>query len=155
VKIAVSGHRGLDDEVSALISKALSDHLAQYDGHELVGLTSLADGADQLFAAAVLDRGGLLHVVVPSVDYREALPPDSRATFDALLARAARVEPLPHTQLEAHMDASRRIVDDADELVAVWDGQPARAWGGTADVVAYARQRNVPVTVIWPPGAHH
>ena len=38
-------------------------------------------------------------------------------------------------------------------LVAVWDGQPARGLGGTADVVAYARQRGVPMEVIWPQGA--
>jgi hypothetical protein len=45
------------------------------------------------------------------------------------------------------------MVDHADELYAVWDGQPARGYGGTADVVAYARQRSIPVRVIWPDGA--
>jgi hypothetical protein len=32
----------------------------------------------------------------------------------------------------------------ADELYAVWDGKPARAHGGTADVVAYAREQGTP-----------
>ena len=41
----------------------------------------------------------------------------------------------------------------ADRLFAVWDGQPARGYGGTADVVAEARARGIPVTVIWPEGA--
>jgi hypothetical protein len=41
----------------------------------------------------------------------------------------------------------------ADHLFAVWDGKAARGYGGTADVVAEARKRNVPVTVIWPEGA--
>jgi hypothetical protein len=45
------------------------------------------------------------------------------------------------------------MVDGADELYAVWDGKPARAYGGTADVVAYARERATPVRVIWPEGA--
>ena len=36
---------------------------------------------------------------------------------------------------------------------AVWDGEPARAYGGTADVVAEARKRGIPVTIIWPEGA--
>jgi hypothetical protein len=40
-----------------------------------------------------------------------------------------------------------------DELYAVWDGKPVRAYGGTADVVAYARERGTPVRVIWPDGA--
>jgi hypothetical protein len=35
----------------------------------------------------------------------------------------------------------------------VWDGQPARGYGGTADVVAYAKRTGVPYSVIWPEGA--
>ena len=45
------------------------------------------------------------------------------------------------------------MVDTSRVLVAVWDGQSARGLGGTADVVAYARERGKPVTVIWPEGA--
>ena len=37
------------------------------------------------------------------------------------------------------------MVEHADVLIAVWDGRPARGMGGTADAVAYARQRGVPV----------
>jgi hypothetical protein len=51
------------------------------------------------------------------------------------------------------MAASKLMVDEADELYAVWDGQPARSYGGTADVVAYAREHGIPVRVIWPAGA--
>lgn len=45
------------------------------------------------------------------------------------------------------------LVGMADRLLAVWDGKPARGFGGTADVVAYARRVGVPVDVIWPEGA--
>ncbi len=45
------------------------------------------------------------------------------------------------------------MTDQADELYAVWDGQPAQAYRGTADVVAYAQEHGVPVRVIWPEGA--
>ena len=51
------------------------------------------------------------------------------------------------------MAASKLMVDEADELYAVWDGKPARGYGRTADVVAYARDRGTPVRVIWPDGA--
>jgi hypothetical protein len=34
-----------------------------------------------------------------------------------------------------------------------WDGKPARGYGGTADVVAEARNKGIPVTVIRPEGA--
>jgi len=50
------------------------------------------------------------------------------------------------------MAASELMIDGADELYAVWDGKPARAYGGTADVVAYARKHGKPVRVIWPDG---
>ena len=30
------------------------------------------------------------------------------------------------------------MVDEADELYAVWDGKPARSYGATADVVAHS-----------------
>ena len=51
------------------------------------------------------------------------------------------------------MDASRAMLDRADRLIAVWDGKPARGYGGTADVGALARDLDIPVTVIWPSGA--
>lgn len=51
------------------------------------------------------------------------------------------------------MAASEFMVEQADELFAVWDGRPARGYGGTADVVAYAHQCGTPVRVIWPDGA--
>ena len=51
------------------------------------------------------------------------------------------------------MAASKLMIETADELYAVWDGKPARSYGGTADVVAYARERGTPVRVIWPDGA--
>lgn len=52
------------------------------------------------------------------------------------------------------MAAGKLMVDEADELYAVWDGKPARSYGGTADVVAYAREHGTPVRVIWAEGAH-
>jgi hypothetical protein len=51
------------------------------------------------------------------------------------------------------MDASRHMLADADVLLAVWDGQPARGYGGTADVVNAARDQGIPVTIVWPAGA--
>jgi hypothetical protein len=51
------------------------------------------------------------------------------------------------------MEASSVMLARANRLFAVWDGQPARGYGGTADVVAEACRRGVPVTVIWPEGA--
>jgi hypothetical protein len=78
-----------------------------------------------------------------------------KARKHALNGRAGHLEALEHTESTeaAHMEAGKVVVDRSSVLVAVWDGQPARGLGGTADVVAYARERGVPVTVVWPEGA--
>jgi hypothetical protein len=158
MRIAASGHRALRPEVSALIDRAARTELERLGGTgpDLIGLSCLADGADQIFAAAILDRGGSLEVIVPAETYRDGLPDQSKPLYDKLLDQADAVHRRDHREsnADAHMDASTFMVDRADRLFAVWDGQPARGYGGTADVVAYARERGVPVTVIWPDGAH-
>lgn len=74
---------------------------------------------------------------------------------DCLFARAVTVTRLDHVEpdAESYMAASLRMLADADELLAVWDGEPARGYGGTADVVDAARASGLAVTVIWPTGA--
>jgi hypothetical protein len=153
-RVAVSGHRGLPADTVRLISEALRVALED-SALAVTGLSCLADGADQIFARAVLDSGGQIEAVVPALRYREGLPAEALAEYDALIARAAVVHPLPFrdSTSEAHMAASEFMVGLADELWAVWDGEPARAYGGTADVVAYAHEKGIPVRVIWPEGA--
>jgi hypothetical protein len=121
----------------------------------VTGLSCLADGADQIFARAVTELGGTLEAVIPATEYREKLPADSHPAYDDLLAQATVVHRLPFTEStsESHMAASKLMVDKADELYALWDEKPARGYGGTADVVAYAREHGTPVRVIWPDGA--
>jgi hypothetical protein len=121
----------------------------------LVGVSCIADGPDAWFAQAVLDHGGRIEVVIPASQYRESLPKWHHATYDALLQRAVEVHRtgLVESTSEAHMAGSEILIGLVDELVAVWDGQPARGYGGTADVVAYAEGNGVPARVIWPEGA--
>ncbi len=94
--------------------------------------------------------------MVPAKRYRDGLEPASaRAAYDHLLASACQVERLTYAESteQAHLAAGRRIVEASDVLVAVWDGQPARGLGGTADVVRYAHEQGVPVKIVWPPSA--
>jgi len=153
-RIAISGHRGLPGPTARLVDEAIRAALAGYVP-ELTGISCLADGADQVFARAVTDLGGTLEVVIPAAGYRAGLPAGSHPEYEGLLARAAAVRRLPFTEstAESHMAASKLMVDGADELYAVWDGKPARGYGGTGDVVAYAHERGITVRVIWPDGA--
>jgi hypothetical protein len=154
-RIAVSGHRGLTPDVAALVDHAIRAELATEDPDALVGITCLADGADQIFARAVLDTGGRLQVVIPARAYRDGLPADSHRGYDELLAQAASITRIDRddSTSDAHLEASIAMLATADRVLAVWDGQPSRAPGGTADVVHHARAHGIPVTVIWPDGA--
>ena len=153
-RIAISGHRGLPAFTADLVDKAIRAALAEH-APDVTGISCLADGADQIFARAVTDLGGELEVIIPAVRYRAGLPAEAHPKYDKLLAQAAAVHRMPFTEStsQAHMEASKAMIDQADELFAVWDGQPARAYGGTADVVAYAREHRTPVRVVWPDGA--
>jgi hypothetical protein len=153
-RIAISGHRGLPAPTTRLVDQAIRAVLAERTP-DVTGISCLADGADQIFARAVIDLGGTLEAVIPAAEYREGLPVNSHPEYDDLVAQAAAVRRLPFTKSTSasHMAASKLMVDEAEELYAVWDGKPARAYGGTADVVAYARERDIPVRVIWPDGS--
>jgi hypothetical protein len=153
----MTGHAGLPPPTAELLTTALRDTLRPY-ALNLVGVTMLGPGADQLFARVVLELGGTLYVVQPTtgMQYRDSFEDESaRRGYDELYGQASHVEALGHTESteQAHMDGGRAVVHRSSVLVAVWDGLPARGLGGTADVVAYARDRGVPVEVIWPEGA--
>ena len=155
IRIGVTGHRALPRPLHDTVTELIGAHLKPY-GCEMVGLSCLADDADAIFAEAVVMAGAPLEAVIPATRYREALPAEHRPVYDRLLRRAVLVHELPHTEStsKAHMAAGRLLVQRCDQLVAVWDGQPARGPGGTADVVAYARSLHRPVSVLWPQGAH-
>jgi hypothetical protein len=156
-RIGITGHSSLPPATAALVDTALRAALIRHTSTQpLVGTTCLAEGADQIFARAVLDLGGRVEVVLPARDYREQnVSPENLAVFDELLARASEVRTMPFDKSDeqAYMEASKALVATSDRLLAVWDGQPSKGFGGTADVVAYARQQGVPVEIIWPEGA--
>jgi hypothetical protein len=81
VRIAVSGHRGLPAATQRLVDQAIRAELASQQ--EVTGLSCLADGADQIFARAVLDHGGQIEAVIPATQYRDGLPADAHPEYDA------------------------------------------------------------------------
>jgi hypothetical protein len=151
--VGVTGHQNMPavarDFAAARIRELLGDL-----GAGLVGVSSLAAGADQIFARIILELGGELHAVIPSADYEKTFDDDGARNFRTLLAQARQCDilPFPEPSESAFMAAGRAIVDKVDWLCAVWDGAPARGIGGTSDAVQYARSKAKPVKVIWPEG---
>lgn len=151
-RIGITGHQSLPEAAIDYITQGIRGVLANYD--DVVGYSSLAAGADQIFAAEVLAAGARLHVVIPSAGYAATLDGDATTHYDRLLAAASGTTELPFTSPgeAAYEAAGRWIAEHSDVLVAVWDGRPARGQGGTADAVAHARQLDREVRIVWPTG---
>jgi hypothetical protein len=155
-RVGCTGHQNVTGPTRRKVAAALALELDRFEEDQLVGYTSLAEGADQLFAFAVLAAGGRIHAVIPSGDYESSFQSaDALATYTALLTLSSDRHTLPFEKPteDAYLAAGREVADCCDVLLAVWDGAGAAGKGGTADVVAYARTRGIDVQVIWPTGA--
>ena len=154
-RVGFTGHQRLTSATRRAVAAAVSDLLVEC-AEPLVGLTSLAEGSDQVFALSVLAAGGQLHVVIPCDGYEVTFATvDARDAYAALLSLATDVIKLhyPEPSEDAYLAAGHRIVDQCDMLIAVWDGLPAVGKGGTADIVQYAAQHGTRSQVVWPRGA--
>ncbi|MGW2846158.1 hypothetical protein [Streptomyces sp. NPDC001108] len=155
MRIGITGHRGLPADVAKQVRSSLVAHIEALDAADLVAISCIADGPDAWWAQIALDAGAKLEVVIPAVQYRDGQPDWYHSEYDQLLGSASDVHRtgLVESTPEAHQAGSEILVGLSDQLLAVWDGKPARGFGGTADVVGYARETGVPVTIIWPDGA--
>lgn len=131
-------------------------------------LSSLAEGADRVVARAVLSYpNARLDAVLPMTleDYMEDFATEaSRKDFAELLSQCSEPVLLRTRRIrdecsnadgqeellkDAYARAGRYVVDHCDVLVAIWDGEPARDRGGTAEIVQYALERYRPVLRVW------
>lgn len=154
VTIGFTGHQRLTPLTEQLVSAAVAAILPSTG--LFIGFCSLAEGSDQLFASAVLACGGELVSVIPC-DHYETTFQDEHAVARYREYRAAELRQInigmPQPSEEAFWLAGKRVVDETNSLIAVWDGKPAVGFGGTADVVRYARELGRVVVVVWPSGA--
>jgi mannose-6-phosphate isomerase-like protein (cupin superfamily) len=152
-RVGITGHQRLPAAGVEFIRQRLREHLEVV--RPLMGVTSLAAGADQMFAQMVLELGGTLHVVVPAREYPRSFESEAeRAEYFRLLESAGAVEIMDFEQPgePAYLAAGHRMVDLSDWVIAVWDGLPARGLGGTGDIVKYARATAKKVEIVWPTG---
>jgi len=151
MRVGITGHQQLEDPKAwAWVARVMHDELARV-APPLIGVTSLAVGADQLLARLVLEAGGTIHAVLPFADIERSFSPKDVPVYRELV-RQATVEVLDThgTDEDAYLAAGQRVVELSDIVLAVWNGKPAKGKGGTADVVAYAIRRGVPMIHIDP-----
>lgn len=140
MKVGITGHQRLDDPSAwSWVETAINSELGELSP-PLTAVSSLAIGADQLFASLVVDRGGQIHAVIPFPEYERTFRPQDVDAYRRLLSKTSWVEVLqtPGTDEDAYLAAGRRIVELSDLIMAIWNGHPAKGKGGTADIVAYA-----------------
>jgi len=153
--VGFSGHRQLTNPaaVAGALTAALEGLRRDARG-EWVALSSVATGGDQLFVAQARALGLSWHAILPlpKAEFTKDFSPDEWATVEGTLSKAEHIRVITEngSREDAYLDCGMETVNGCDVLVAVWDGDPARGKGGTADVVEYARSLGTPLIIIDP-----
>jgi hypothetical protein len=155
LRIGVTGHREVADSMGlrAAVRQVLDGLRRYYPDRPFCIYSALAEGADRLVVEEALahEQSQFTAVLplVPAEYARDFQTTASRQAFDRLLGRAVEIISLAGdgSRGNAYRRAGYYVVDHSDVLIACWNGEAARGPGGTADVVAYARQRGHPL--VW------
>ena len=113
--------------------------------------TALATGADQMAAICARSSGYFVRALLPFEpgEYRKDFAPgDELDTFEQALAAADEIVALPGDRSDdysGYVLVGESLVETADVLIAIWDGEQAKGPGGTGHVVEMALQKSVPV----------
>lgn len=155
MRIGVSGHQNLGPaNVIEWVRQEIKAYLQKQAF--VAGISSLAAGADQLFARSVVELGRDLEVVIPCDRYETTFVSapainEYRQLLDC--ARKTHTLSFDHPCEEAFYNAGRLVVDVSDSMILVWNGKPARGLGGTADIAKYAKAMRRPSFWINPTAA--
>lgn len=153
--VGFSGHRAVADPagVARTIGDLLEALRREAPG-EWLALSSVAHGGDQIFVREARRLGLSWHAILPlpKAEFARDFDPAEWTQTEALLAAAEHVRVIAEngTREDAYLDGGLETVNGSDVLIAVWDGEPARGKGGTAEVVDYALSLGKPVLVIHP-----
>jgi len=149
MKVGVSGHRWRDGADWDWVRERIDDYVVRI--RSVSGYTSLAPGADQIFASSVLDHGRRLVAVIPMCRGRVELESVDKPSFDRFRNQARKIIRVKgETPDEAFLKAGKRVVNLVDRMIFVWDGEPARGTGGTAEILSYAAGRRKPGVILDP-----
>jgi hypothetical protein len=149
MKVGVSGHRWRDGANWEWVRAAIRDIVVST--RSVSGYTSLAPGADQLFAEIMLEENKRLVAVVPICNGEIELEEAEKPAFDRFYLQADKIIRVKgNSPDEAFFRAGKKVADCVDQMIFVWDGEPSRGLGGTADIVSYAAKKHKKGVVLDP-----
>ncbi|HEY7780719.1 MAG TPA: hypothetical protein VIC85_10965 [Ktedonobacterales bacterium] len=150
-RVGVTGHRTVahPDAVARACRSVLQEIMRLHP--RAVVCSSLAPGADCICAEQALALGMPIEAVIPYASYLDDFTtPADRALYERLRS-AAHVITMPYEEFNDgnYLAAGLWMLDNSQLLLAIWNGRDVpRRPGGTADMVARARQRGLPVRVV-------
>jgi len=151
--VGFTGHRHLADPAGAAAAiRGALQSLRREGLGEWIALSSIARGSDQLFVQQTQALGLSWHAILPlpRAEFAEDFTPAEWSAVEEALATADHLRIIDEggDRRDSYLDCGIETVNGADVLLAVWDGDPARGKGGTAEVVQYALSIGKPVMII-------
>jgi hypothetical protein len=121
-------------------------------GRTVYGVSSIAAGASAVFAESCIGLGVPLRVLlpVPRDLLLKGCSSKERERFEHLIESALSVETITGEDSadEQHYECGLQIVQQCQELLAVWDGQRPQDMSGPGDIVEFAKQIGRPISWI-------
>jgi hypothetical protein len=151
VRLGITGHQDIEPNARGWIEQMMNREIEKFKAS--FGSTCLARGADQIFAGALVQKSIPFEAVIACDNIERSFTSEQDIQkFRGFLSIAHQIIRLnyPYPSAEAFFEASTRMVDRVNAVIAVWDGRPAQGFGGTADVVNYAVERGVKIAHLNP-----
>jgi uncharacterized membrane protein len=154
IKIAITGHRFIENEdvVKQQLAKTVEKIIDDNNGKGIEAYSCLALGADSFFADVAFNNKLPLTAILPfkEKEYLKDFSYNSeKKKLKEYLKKCKTItvfaNTLPTTQQvrnEMYLAAGKKLVDNCDILIALWDGKDAIGTGGTGDIVDYATKNN-------------
>ena len=150
IVLAATGHRVIPKQDEEALCKAVNGELnliAKSNPHSpCILISALAEGADRLVANCALNLGWQLCTVLPLTqdDYETDFREDASVVeFRELLTRSTwvkMIDPKHHLRPACYHELGLWLSQQAQVLIALWDGEQAKGPGGTAEVIQNFRE---------------
>ena len=155
--ICVTGHRfiGTRHALATSTRSVINEIMASYGDREIYLYSALAEGSDQLVASIAMETKAIKLVVplpLPVDTYLQEFTTDeAKHAFWGLHKVATRVIFLPGQEevTAAYDQLAEYLVEHADVLIALWNGEYSMKKGGAGALVRSALQAMKPVYWIY------